>query len=132
MSFTAVYSLVGWLGSLFCLQSQKWLSLFPLLRSWSSFFASLLPCCSAMASLFTPITITLALLNRTTEMLSPNQSSFLKARGQGGFHLTRGSLGGETLVSLMAQPCMYAYTTHFLFYFSVHTLNGFLFCCGFC
>ncbi|GFZ13748.1 cellulase 2 [Actinidia rufa] len=51
-------------------------------------------------------TATLASPVTTTGTLSPNPSSSSKARGLGGSLLTRGSLGGETLVSQMVQHCM--------------------------
>jgi len=37
-------------------------------------------------------------------MLSQNPSSFLRVRGQGSSLLTRGCLGGGTLLYLMAPP----------------------------
>jgi hypothetical protein len=127
--FAGLLLVVSWLvGLLLWAEPQRWLSVFPLsllfflLASLSLWFSAM----PFLATITTPslTTTTLALLLTTTEMLSPNQSSSLMARGQGGSLPTRGSLGGGTLASQMAQLCMYLNTFFCFFTFLLCILEN--------
>lgn len=97
----------------------KWLPLVSPSHLASSSLAFSPLCFSAMppfldiTTIQSNATVTILALPATiTKMPSRSRSSSLKAKGLESSLLTRGSTGGETLVSQMAQPCMYAKQTH--------------------
>lgn len=110
----------------------KCLPLFPHLLYYSSFSSfpspplSSSPMPSPPNTILSTTTAALAPPLTTTETPSLSPSSSLKARGRESFPLTRGSLGGETLVSQMGQLCMYVYSIHLLLHFFHSVMSLFL------